>query len=82
MNIYGFYTQTDKTKMSKVKDMAIDMNAWAIVLTETWLSQSICDGEVKIEGFNLFRADRESRSCGGTSIYLKEELAAVSCLQY
>ena len=53
MNIYGFYTQTDKTKMSKVKDMAIDMNAWAIVLTETWLSQSICDGEVKIEGFNL-----------------------------
>ena len=68
--------------MSKLKDMAIDMNAWPAVHIETWLSQSICDGEVKIEGFNLFRADRESRSCGGTCIYLNEELAAVSSLQY
>ena len=58
MNIYGLYTQTDKTKMSKLKDMAIDMNACAIVLTETWLTPNVCDGEVKIEGFNLFRADR------------------------
>ena len=82
MNIFGLYTQTDKTKMSKLKDMAIDMNAWAIVLTETWLTPNVCDGEVKIEGFNLFRADRDSRARGGTCIYLKEELAAVSCLQY
>ena len=62
--------------------MAIGMNAWAIVLTETWLSPKICDGEVKIDGFNLFRADRDTRKNGGTCIYLKEELAAVSCLQY
>ena len=82
MNIYGLYSQSNRTKVAKLRDMAIGMNAWAIVLTETWLSPKICDSEVSIEGFNLFRSDRDTRHNGGTCIYLKEELAAVSCLQY
>ena len=47
-----------------------------------WLTPDMCDGEVKIEDFNLFRADRDSRTHGGTCIYLKEELADVNYLQY
>ena len=33
-------------------------------------------------GHNLFRADRDSRKYGGYCMYLKEDLAAVSYLQY
>ena len=38
MNIYGLYSQSNRTKVAKLRDMAIGMNAWAFVLTETSLS--------------------------------------------
>ena len=47
-NVYGLYTQTDRTKVVKFKDMDINMNDSSIVHTETWLTPDICDGEEEI----------------------------------
>ena len=53
-----------------------------IALTETWLRDHL-DAEVNIEGYKLFRQDRnkskssrKGRDGGGTACYLKEDIAA------
>ena len=37
INIHVLLLKVDRTKVAKLKDIALDMNGWAIVLTETWL---------------------------------------------
>ena len=49
-------------------------NSLGIFLPETWLHDGIQDAEVAVEGFNLFRGDREGRERGGAALYLKENL--------
>ena len=49
-------------------------NSLGIFLSETWLHDGIQDAEVAVEGFNLFRGDREGRERGGAAIYLKDSL--------
>ena len=44
-----------------------------IGLSETRLDSKITDNEVKIDGYNLFRKDR-NRNGGGVAIYVKESL--------
>nr|CAI5861241.1 unnamed protein product [Callosobruchus analis] len=43
-------------------------------ITETWLNRSINDNQLKINGYNLYRKDRETRG-GGVCIYVKETYA-------
>ena len=50
-------------------------NPLSIVLTETHLSDSVLSAEVSIPGYALFRSDRESRTHGGTCIYVRNDLA-------
>ena len=40
------------------------------------LKEDISDAEVKIDGFTIFRGDRNSRNRGGTAIYLRDDLKA------
>ena len=84
LNVHGLLLTTDRTKTAMIRDTATDMNAWAIVLNETWLTTSILDAEVRIEGFNLYRSDRVGRdkASGGVCIYLKEAIAAVPILTH
>ena len=62
--------------------MAASHNALAICLTETWLTPQVEDAEVAIPGYNLFRSDRQGRLRGGTCIYVREDLAVVTALQF
>lgn len=41
-----------------------------LVLSETWLKNSISDSDVALMGYNLYRVDRTGRG-GGVSIYVK-----------
>ena len=52
-----------------LKDQDIDI----IGLSETRLDSEITDNEVKIDGYNIFRRDR-NRNGGGVAIYVKESL--------
>ena len=49
-------------------------NSIGVFLSETWLNDGILDAEVTLEGFNLFRGDREGRARGGSALYLREYL--------
>jgi exonuclease III len=44
-----------------------------LCLTETWLDESICDNDIMIDGYTLFRKDREGRG-GGVAIYVRNDV--------
>jgi hypothetical protein len=62
--------------------MATSENSVIIALTETWLTENHQDAEVRIPGFNLFRADRVGKSHGGAALYIREDFAAVPILTF
>jgi hypothetical protein len=62
--------------------MAVSENSVIIALTETWLSENHLDAEVRIPGFNMYRADRVGKSHGGAALYIREDFAAVPILTY
>ena len=45
-----------------------------IGLTETHLNTNHLDGEIKIDGYNCVRSDRNGRSHGGVCLYLDKSL--------
>ena len=46
------------------------------ILTETHLKSYHLDAEIHIPGYTCYRADRVSRACGGTAIYLHNSITA------
>ena len=71
----SIYNQKYKTKY--IDEQTIDEDHFVpfIVLTETHLFKDIYDAEVQIKHYNLYRADRIKRKCGGTAIYIHESIA-------
>ena len=57
-------------KIDMVKIWANLTNADIMVASETWLSKSIPDSHVHLDGYNLFRVDRRAKG-GGVAIYAK-----------
>ena len=47
-----------------------------VAVVETHLSEQILDAEVKMEGYQIFRADRlQGRKKGGVAIFVRDEQA-------
>ena len=64
-------------KLSRFQSFVYTFNFCIICITETWLSDYICDGEILPAGYILYRKDRHSRG-GGVLIAVKESL--FSCI--
>ena len=48
-----------------------------IIITETWLNEEISSAEIQMQGYDIFRGDRQiRRRWGGVLIYTKAELNA------
>ena len=45
-----------------------------ICLTETWLGQNTPDENLKINGYKLYRRDRQTDNHGGICVYIKENI--------
>ena len=43
-------------------------------ITETWLHEDVSDGEIMINGYRLFRKDRQGRMGGGACLYVHHSL--------
>ena len=55
-----------------------EINPDIIGVTESWVSSSIRDAELALQGYDLFRQDRPvAREGGGVLLYVKSELNAV-----
>ena len=63
--------------------MLLDINnSVGIMVTETWLEDSVLDAEIQIPGYDIFRADRKGRKCGGVATYLSSGLHCKMELSY
>lgn len=56
-------------------EIAQSENVFAFCLTETFLGSEINLGELKVNGYQLFRRDRDSRG-GGVAIYVRTDVQA------
>ena len=55
--------------------------AHIIGITETWCNSTVLDSEVAIDGYQLYRFDKDSVSGkgGGVILYIHESFSAVEC---
>ena len=65
-----------------LRDILTSNNSAGVFLTETWLNDGILDAEVTMDGYNLFRGDREGRARGGSALYLREYLNGRKCKSF
>ena len=79
-NIHGLMPATLPSKVPYVSDLIQENNQLFIGLTETWL-QNHKDAEVKIDGYSVFRSDRNrkrksrGRLSGGVAAYVRNDIA-------
>lgn len=66
-------TRSIKGKQTKFWTMVEIYDADVVIAVETWLDESIKDGEVGHDGYNIFRRDRNNRG-GGILVACKEEM--------
>ena len=71
-----------KEKLNQLEFLANEHSAFLIVITESWLNECLLDAEVKINGFYLLRSDRSTKGRGGTCVYTKSGISAISSLSY
>lgn len=81
LNIRGLIPQTVPSKIPYIKDDLSESSAMAFALTETWLTNSHLEAELKIEGYTIKRSDRtrrkarRGRSSGGVAVYIRDDIA-------
>ena len=81
LNIRGLIPQTVPTKVPYITDELAESSAVAFSLTETWLTESHTEAELKINGYTIKRKDRNrrktkrGRSSGGVAIYIRDDMA-------
>ena len=49
-------------------------NSTGIIVTKTWIDESVLDAEMQVQNFDIFRSDRKGWRCGGASAFLSFEL--------
>ena len=81
LNIHGLKPSTVPSKVPFVADLLFEKNQLFMALTETWLHNHQ-DGELKVEGYKLFRGDRKrvkksskGRFSGGVGCYIRMDIA-------
>ena len=67
------------TKLEELQLLAEGSGFDVVAITESWANSSIDDAEVALEGFRLFRKDRErevEQKGGGVLLYVRNEIVA------
>merc|ERR1712055_981626 len=74
-NMEGLVSEKSIEKVKLLNEYTQIDNIILMNLTETWLDNTVED-VVEIEGYNLFRGDRNGKIRGGTAIYLHNKIEA------
>lgn len=74
-NIEGLIPRKKRYKTKMLEEIGNENNSALICLTESHLKNEIRDAEIKIEGYEIFRADRPNRKKGGVLIYTRNDIA-------
>ena len=74
-NIEGLSTARGKHKLGMLCERAKEENIAILSLTESHLNENFHDGEINIDGFSNYRADRTAGiRKGGVIVYVKDDL--------
>ena len=65
-----------KRDFIQIRNLARDKNYEVISLSETWLNSSVKNAEMNIEGYKLFRQDRQGMRGGRVGFYIRVPLKA------
>ena len=71
LNCRSLYRTIDELRIVFQHDKPI-----AILLTETWLNESVSDHELTLNGYQLMRRDRKERRGGGCAVYIMDGIKA------
>lgn len=69
LNARSIFNKVDELKVH-IENYKSDI----VFITETWLSESIPNEAIHIDGFNVFRKDRTEMRGGGVAIYIKDDV--------
>ena len=65
-----------KRHFIQIRNLARDKNYEVISLSETWLNSSVKNAEMNIEGYKLFRQNRQGMHGGRVGVYIRVPLKA------
>nr|VZI12361.1 unnamed protein product [Spirometra erinaceieuropaei] len=63
------------SKLDELNLCLAELSPDVLAVTEIWRSGNICDSEVVLPGYQIYRRDREHRQGGGIVVYVNEGLA-------
>ena len=69
-------------KIEYLRDYTKMNNPYIVAIVETHLNKDIEAAEIKIDNYELFRADRKDRSHGGVVLYVRKDIPAVLTLSF
>ena len=80
LNIQGITRDVNSSqywKFSYLSNLVLTSpNTYLIIaLTETWLKPYTTDAQIKINGYNVYRADRKHREHGGALLYVHQDIS-------
>ena len=62
--------------------MSIEYDKIAIVLSESWLDESVVNSEVNIQNYMIYRSDRKYRIRGGVCMYIRSNQSVSQILSF
>ncbi|KAF4530864.1 hypothetical protein B566_EDAN018898 [Ephemera danica] len=65
-----------KNKLSELLQLVAARKPHVVAIVETWLNPDICDQEIHLLGYTLYRKDRQTGIGGGIMAYIKDGLKA------
>ncbi|MES9880231.1 MAG: reverse transcriptase domain-containing protein [Sedimenticola sp.] len=76
-----YYTnaQSILNKVSEFSATIDSLKPYIIGITESWLKPDINDAEVKLNGYEMFRCDREATNGGGSLLYINNKFSSSPC---
>ena len=66
----------NNTKYEEIRTVLTDERTQLdiLIITESWLDNTVTDSEINIPGYNIERKDREEKNGGGVLMYISNEI--------
>ena len=84
-DIPNFFYTNSRSIIREIDELCEIMKHFAvnfICITESWLSEDVPDNCVTVDGFNIYRCDRERRKGGGICAWVKAGIQCSALCQY
>ena len=81
-NCRGLFPKCDHTKVPILAELFKLSKPQSAIIIESHLASDIMDSELAIENYDIYRADRDQRKCGGILNYVHESMNVSKLVSY